>query len=232
MRQVKPVALRAFAENRVDEIRVAPRGRGHGEAMAAAYRAGQVFLGRVDLPIIDIRHYLDPELDMHHSFASLSSRLRLLRARGHSDNMLIWQSMEPFDSTPAAFALLERWLAAGRRPADAEDACWDGEGGLIARGPDVWRGPWLGAAEPGPCLRAYPPYRSPRNVAGSPLAGDLFRCALTPVAEAMALGLYGEVEVGPYRAMLEKIFPDGVCDYRRGDQARPTEAELGLTPLP
>lgn len=231
MRQIRPVALRAFADNRVDEIRVAPRARGHREAMAAAYRAGQVFLGRVAIPIIDIRHYLDPELDMHHSFASLSSRLRLLRTRGQSDNMLIWQSLEPFDPTPAAFALLARWLAEGRRPADAEDACWDGEGRLIARGPEVWRGPWLGVSEPGPCLRAYPPNRSPRNVAGSPLAGDLFRCALIPVAQAMAEGIYGDVEVGSYRTMLEKIFPDGVCDYRRGDLARPSDAELGLAPV-
>ncbi len=51
-------------------------------AIQAAYRAGHIFIGQLDIPVIDLRHYLEQELDMHHSSASFSARLRLLQQQG------------------------------------------------------------------------------------------------------------------------------------------------------
>ncbi|GAA3546024.1 DUF6351 family protein [Zobellella aerophila] len=225
------VPLQIFERNQHKLVRVAPRSQGHPGAMAAAYHGGHVFLGNIDIPIIDLRHYLDPELDMHHSYATLSSWLRIRQARGNTDNMLIWQSEKPFDPSDKAFALLDEWLTTGQRPAAAQDACWTIDGELIAEGPDVWSGPWRGEQQLGTCLKRFPPYRSPRNVSGSPLGGDLFKCALMPVAQALSRGTYGDIDMSPYQAMLETIFPDGVCDYSLGDTARPTDSELGLSTM-
>ncbi|MFB3106108.1 MAG: DUF6351 family protein, partial [Pseudomonadales bacterium] len=83
-------------------IAVAPRSVGHLGAIAAAYNSGHVFLGRIELPVIDVRHYLDDQLDMHHSFASLSLRLRLLKSNPNSNNHLIWVAQPPFDPTALA----------------------------------------------------------------------------------------------------------------------------------
>src|SRR5262249_51785223 len=62
-----PTPLTTFESFDADAIHVAPRTRGDLAAIRAAYWSGHVFLGHVDLPIIDLRHYLDPTLDMHHS---------------------------------------------------------------------------------------------------------------------------------------------------------------------
>ncbi|WP_341502372.1 DUF6351 family protein [Gallaecimonas sp. GXIMD4217] len=225
-----PQPLKAFLDTDATSIRVAPRNRGHLPAMQAAYHGGQVFLGRVRVPIIDIRHYLDDELDMHHSFASLSTRTRLQRTLGSSDHQLIWVAEKPFDPVPKALALLDQWLRSGNRPEGAQDACWDKGGRLIAQGATVWNGAWNGQAQQGSCLKRFPAYRSPRDRAGAPLAGDLFKCVLTDVDDAIARGFYGQVDMAPYRKLLKKVFPDGVCDYGRGDLARPSWQAMGLAP--
>lgn len=226
-----PVPLRVFARNQVDLVKTAPRSRGHLAAIAAAYRSGHVFLGDIDIPVIDLRHYLDNELDMHHSYATLSSWLRIRAARGNTDNLVIWQSGKPYNPSDKAFEVLDEWLTTGQRPASARDACWTDTGELIAEGEHVWNGAWRGDASTGACLAHYPPYRSPRNVAGAPLTGELFKCALVPVSEALIRGFYGGLDMRPHLAMLEKVFPEGVCDYSRGDVARPSDAELGLAPV-
>lgn len=212
----------------------APRHRGDPAAIAAAYRSGQVFLGRVEIPIIDVRHYLDPELNMHHAAASFSSRLRMLAAQGHADNQAIWMSVKPDDPTPRALGALEAWLAARRarpdagwaetRPAAVDDRCDDAQGALIARGPTVWDGDWNGQPV-GACQRVYPIYGNPRTVAGDSLHGDRFACALQRVADAIAGGLYAPVDMRPHQRELERVFPDGVCDYRQPDPARPGDLD-------
>ena len=80
------------------------------DAITAAYRGGQVFIGNLDLPIIDVRHYLEEKLDMHHMSASFSSRLRLDAANGHHNNQVIWVAKRDFNPTPQAFAMMDSWL--------------------------------------------------------------------------------------------------------------------------
>ena len=59
----------------------AARTKGSRPAIAAAYNSGLVFTGRIDLPIIDWRHYLEDQLDMHNSRQSFARRQRMLELR-------------------------------------------------------------------------------------------------------------------------------------------------------
>ncbi|HEY5716845.1 MAG TPA: DUF6351 family protein, partial [Motiliproteus sp.] len=214
---------------------LAPRTEGDLAAMQAAYRAGQVFMGRITIPVIDVRHYLEPELDMHHSYASFSSRLRITRARGHADNQLIWSARPPYSPVNEAFQVMDRWMLAllasddkdphKHRPDDASDRCFDAKGNLLASGSDVWDGAWNGRP-PGACMRRYPIYSDSRIVAGAPWTADVFKCPLQPVEQALARGLYLPIDLTPYRAQLAAIFPTGVCDYSRTDQALPEDLWL------
>ncbi len=208
----------------------ARRSEGDPRAIAAAYRSGQVFLGELSTPIIDFRHYLEPELNMHHSMQSFSARLRMLRQQGHADTQLIWFSRRPYTPLAEAFELLERWLenmradaslsAVDAKPEDATDRCYSDSGQIIADGEGVWDGVW-NDRENGPCMDAYPIFSNPRIVAGDDYAGEIFKCHLQSVNEAIAGGIYKPIDVSAYREDLARVFPDGVCDYPRGDAARP-----------
>ncbi|MBT8099127.1 MAG: hypothetical protein KJO82_05225, partial [Gammaproteobacteria bacterium] len=202
------------------------------DAIAAAYRSGNLFLGELSMPVIDFRHYLEHELDMHHSLQSFAARLRMLRQQGHADNQLIWFSDLPFTPQREAIVLLERWLenmradatlsVADARPTDATDRCYGDAGELIASGAAVWDGRWNGKKD-GECMQRFPMYSNPRIVAGDDFAGDIMKCHLQPIDAAIANGVYAPVDVTAQRDDLLRIFPDGVCDYSLGDVARPSD---------
>jgi len=210
----------------------APRSEGDIEAMTAAYRSGNVFLGELSMPVIDFRHYLEPELDMHHSLESFATRLRMLRGQGHADTQLIWFARMPYLPLGDALRLLERWLenmradenltVADARPADATDRCYNDTGELIASGSTVWNGAWNGKDD-GACMQEYPMYSNPRLVAGDDYAGDIFKCYLQSVDAAIAGGVYAPVDVTAHRDELQRVFASGVCDYSRGDVSRPDD---------
>jgi len=210
----------------------APRSDGDVEAMAAAYRSGNVFLGELSMPVIDLRHYLEPELDMHHSLQSFSSRLRMLRGQGHANAQLIWFARAPYTPLGDAIRLLERWLenmranadlnAVDAKPADATDRCYSDTGELIASGSTVWDGTWNGK-DHGECMKIYPIYSNPRLVAGEDYAGDIFKCHLQSVDAAIAGGVYTPIDITAHRNELQRVFTSGVCDYSLGDAGRPDD---------
>jgi len=212
--------------------RPARRSEGDVDAIAAAYRSGNVFLGELSMPIIDFRHYLEPELNMHHSLQSFATRLRMLRWQGHADNQVIWFADLPYSPQGDAIELLERWLETMRadaslsvvdaRPADATDRCYSGTGELIASGDGVWDGAWNGK-ENGACMNVYPMYSNPRLVAGDDFSGDIFKCYLQSVDEAIANAVYAPIDVSAQRDELQRVFQAGVCDYSRGDVGRPED---------
>jgi hypothetical protein len=47
-----------------------------------------VFDGDIDIPIIDWRHYLEDELDMHHSHQSFAARQRMLDHGGAGNQVI------------------------------------------------------------------------------------------------------------------------------------------------
>ena len=204
----------------------APRRTPDPKAVEAALRAGLVFQGNVDIPIIDWRVYEEEKLSTHHSRESFVSRKRMLNVDGTADNQVIWFADGPSEHTPltlAAFDAIDDWMAniaahpergvAGNKPPAAVDSCFDGDGEPIATGPDVWAGT-TDDRPAGPCTKAFPTYGTSRTMAGEPLEGPDFGCTLQPVADAIEAGGYGTWHpTAAQQARLEQIFPTGVCDY-------------------
>lgn len=213
----------------------APRLGGDPLAVGALYETGMQFQGEVDIPVIDLRPYLEDELNMHNTQQSFVTRQRMLDADGDASNQVIWfldaRPALATDVTPLAFRVVDEWMAnlqahpelgvAGARPAMATDACFSTDGDLIASGEGVWAG-ILDDAAPGACTEQFPVYSTSRREAGAPIEGDVWMCALQPVARAVRSGTYGDWK--PTRAQqqrLQEIFPTGVCDYSRPDRGRP-----------
>ncbi|MFC3031628.1 DUF6351 family protein [Pseudoalteromonas fenneropenaei] len=231
-----PIWLSLWGNQNVSEVsplaNTAARHQGDITAMQQAYRSGQVFIGKVWLPIIDARHYLENQLDMHHMSASFYSRLRIQQATGQTANHVIWVADKNYDPTTEALALMDKWQLAmssrtlegvvAAKPAELEDTCFGKQGETLAKGGQVFDGTWNNRP-PGTCLSYFPMYSTSRIVAGAPWAGDLFKCALIPVASALDKGLYGTVDMSAYQTQLLEIFPDGVCDYQQRDQGRPSD---------
>jgi hypothetical protein len=214
---------------------VRPRTEGNVDAMNAAYRSGMVFDGKIDIPVIDWRHYLDGELDMHNARQSFASRQRMLDAKGTAANQVVWftdaRPARAFDQTPMALAVMDEWMTnlrahpsrgvVGNKPAAAVDSCFATDGSLIYQGKDAWRGV-LDRGPAGACTQKFPINGTSRTVAGGPFDEQHFKCALQPVTKAIDRGVYGSWRPDQAeRARLGQIFPTGVCDYRKADVGRP-----------
>ena len=214
----------------------APRTKGDPLAMRAAYTSGMVFDGRMPLPTIDHRQYLERELDMHNAQQSFVLRKRVIRQMGNSDHVVIWFTDTMPDVPRAsqsleAMAVMDEWMTnlranpgksiAENRPARAVDSCFDVQGKLVYAGKDAWDG-IIDNKPHGPCTQAFPIYSTSRIVAGAPFEGGIYRCARKPVEAAVADGTYAPwIPDAQAIATLKKIFPEGVCDYGKPDQALP-----------
>jgi hypothetical protein len=225
--------MRLSADNGVTP---APRRQGDLAAMHAAYNRGLYFDGDVDIPMIDWRHYLEEQLDMHNSHQSFAARQRMLDHDGRASNQVIWftdaRPEEEFDQTPEAFEVIDDWMAnirrhpgrgvSGNKPKLATDRCFTTQGVEIARGSRVWDGILDDDDRPGACTLEFPLHSTSRIVAGGPLRGGVYKCALQSVHRAISRRLYGDWRPSSAeRARLEESFPTGVCDYSREDGGRP-----------
>lgn len=219
-----------------DPNQPAPRTRGNFGAMRAAHTSGMVFSGKLTRPTIDHRQYMERELDMHNAHQSFAVRQRVLERMGNSDMLVIWFT----DTMPGqpkasqsmdAIAVMDEWMrniearpwkgVRGNRPARAVDSCFDVNGQLIYAGDDAWNG-ILDDKPQGPCTQRFPIYSTSRIVAGAPIEGGIYKCALKPVEQAVIEGDYLPWSPTSQQvARLKQIFPEGVCDYGAPDQARP-----------
>jgi len=215
----------------------APRTEGNVEAMEAVYKAGLVFMGNIDIPIIDWRPYLEDELNMHNSHQSFAARQRIRDAKGNSNNQVIWfsdyVSGEVPDKTPEALEVMDEWMmniltnpwkgVKGNKPLRAVDRCFDASGDQIAAGKHVWDG-ILDDKPDGACTKVFKIYSTSRQVAGGPFKGSIFKCHLKSVKKAIADGDYGMWKpTKDERALLKHIFPDGVCDFSKSDVGLPPD---------
>ncbi len=215
----------------------APRTTGSLEAMRAAYTSGHVYSGQLNVPAIDHRQYMERELDMHNAHQSFAVRKRVMQRMGSSDNLVIWftdtqPGVNKHSQTLEALAVMDQWLAniranpgrsiAANKPPAAVDSCFDLRGVRIAAGSGVWDGV-LDTRPAGACTQAFPLYSSSRIVAGAPIEGGIYACALKTVDQAVADGTFAPWAPGAAEvAQLKQIFPSGVCDYSRADRARPS----------
>ena len=204
----------------------APRREGNMDAANAAYTSGIVFRGDIDIPVIDWRHYLEHRLDMHNSHQSFASRKRMLNFDGDASNQVIWftdarPGAPQFDQTPMALDVMDEWVLSGQKPARAVDSCFATNGSLIYSGADAWAG-ILDSRPAGACTQTFPLFSTSRIVAGGPIEGGVFKCAVKPLATALADGTYAPWVPGAADvARLQQIFPTGVCDYSQRDVGRP-----------
>jgi hypothetical protein len=211
--------------NEADESGARQRTHGDPSAIAAAWLSGQVFTGVIDIPVIDLRHYLEAELDMHHASATFSTRQRIIDAMGNADHQLVWMTRRPHQPYAEAFEALDRWLAniadnpdvslADNRPDDVIHQCWDEQGNSIASGDRVWDGAWNDRPE-GECMNHYPIYGTSRTRTGDSLRGDRFRCTLIDLERSLDRGDYQPIDMRPHLESLANTFPDGVCDLNDG----------------
>jgi hypothetical protein len=182
-----------------------------------AYATGRVLAGGGTLrtmPIITVNLYSDPYGDIHDRFRLFTIRERLRGKDGKVDrNEVIWtrpstgniaaeltgNAFNPAD----AIALLDRWLSTGFRPKEAVDNCTDANGHLVS-GPNIY-------TTPGPCRDLYPVFGDPRTAAGAPLINNRLKCQRT----AVSLTRYKVKLTAAQAARLRRIFPIGVCDWRK-----------------
>lgn len=219
-------------------VDIAPRYQGDLPAAQAAYQSGNVFLGKLNFPVMDVRMYLDHRLDIHHTWAALSSRQRILDAGSDIAMQPIWISHKPYNPMWDAIAVMDQWLSnyqttkdwQAARPELANDRCFDDEGSTIAAGNDVWDGDWNSKPD-GRCSQEMPFHKGSRQVAGENIAGMTFQCSLISIDQAIEQGMYEPIDMQPFKQRLQQIFPNGVCDYSKPDKALPDSLlEQAITP--
>jgi hypothetical protein len=216
------------------------------DATRRAYESGQLLSGGGGLastPILDIDAIytdLDTSGDLHLKFHRFATRERLQQANGRSDNHVMWSGAGRGTSDVSeasrldqilrhGLALMDEWLSrtaaaashaevadqlAQNKPVALTDGCWTpGSDPTFIAEPQVFGG--VGTS---PCNNLYPAFSSPRMVAGGPLANDIVKCQLKPIDINDYAVTFSERE----RLQLQRIFPDGVCDW----------AKLGVEQLP
>ena len=227
-----PLWLSLWGRHNITEVNqgLARRHQGDIEAMASAYRSGQVFIGKIDIPVLDIRHYLESELNMHHLSASFNSRVRIQQYHGDVRHHLIWVAHKDYNPLVRGFAVMDQWMLAllkdprrdmlAAKPKDLADSCFGADSEVIASGNRVWDGPW-NSQPAGACSRFYPAYSNVRIAAGAPWDGSIFKCHLQSTDQAVAKAMYGGRVTEQELQQLKETFPAGVCNYALGDVGRP-----------
>jgi hypothetical protein len=209
---------------------VARRSVGDPVAIRRAQRYGLALSGAgglASIPVFDTAvgdfHY-NEDGGYHYQWYHFAVRERLRQANGDADNEVMWRGAthaggEAYDK---GWRLFIQWVAASTsdpaaisrraktlrdRPEDLADGCWTGapDPRFIAE-PQTW-----GARADSPCNRLYPSYSFARQVAGGPLAADVYKCALKPVRAAD----YGARLSADQVRRLRAVFPAGVCDFSR-----------------
>jgi len=173
---------------------------------------------------------------MHNVHQSFAVRQRMLERMGNSDLVVIWctdtmPGVPKASQSMDAIAVMDEWMRniqknphkgiRRNRPARAVDSCFDVNGQLIYAGDDACNG-ILDDKPAGPCTQRFPIYATSRIVAGAPIEGGIYKCALQPVQKAVSRGIYAPwTPTAEQVQKLKQIFPSGVCDYSRPDQGRP-----------
>jgi hypothetical protein len=215
----------------IDGNVVAQRMVADPEATRAAYRTGRLGSGGgglASVPIIDFRTYYDdlPQGDVHVRFHSFSTRARLEKANGYSDNMVMllhdrrhgaFETENP--SLARSLAQMDQWLTAIKadtsndaaiakirrtKPADLVEGCWTKD-----ETPQKINEKLQYRA--GRCNEIYPAFSSPRGVAGAPISNDVIKCQTRPISAPDYTVAFTADEM----ARLRRIFPEGVCDWSK-----------------
>jgi len=91
---------------------------GNLEAIRSLYETGIIFHGDIEMPILDIRDYMEPILDMHNAHQSFATRQRILNEMGTAEHQTIWFSgigPEPYPGSQfnmrlRALKVMDEWM--------------------------------------------------------------------------------------------------------------------------
>ena len=234
-----------------DANHVPARHAANPHAARMALETGRILHGGGGLattPVIDYRSYTDNREngDIHMKVHQYSTRARLVAANGHADNHVMvvqgnWGFTREQPDLGTLFDQMDSWLTrlgadesgddavtkvVRARPTALVDACWDNRDGGHVKVDE--RQTYDGE---GTCNDLYPAFPTARHVAGAPLANNIVKCGLKPISPddyAVTLG-------ADERARLERIFPDGVCDWSQPGQyagdLRGTWLSFGPSPV-
>lgn len=219
---------------------------GDDDAIRVAYETGRVTSGGAGLsqvPIIDDRGYLDDVGNFHASVYSFVMRERLVRDNGHADNYILRRHSRDLSLDAENLRLMDQWLANIRadhgmgnmldkivrtRPADLQNDCFADNGERIVEQPRFERDRLFDNSGSS-CNQLYPPHAGLRLVAGGPLTNDVLKCQLKPID-------YSDYQVqlsDDEKARLQRIFPDGVCDWSKpGVHQQVNQTWLSFGPSP
>ncbi|MBS24792.1 MAG: hypothetical protein CMQ28_04030 [Gammaproteobacteria bacterium] len=216
-----------------DMNHVSERHRADPQARKRALESGRILSGGAGLaftPIIDYRTYMDHTEggNIHMLIHQFSTRQRMLNANGNADNHVMqiggqWGFNEEAPDLGELFMQMDQWLISIKqdrsdvsvaqkvilnKPASLNDACWDNtdEERIKIEEDQTFRGS-------GRCNELYPAYPTPRHVAGAPLANNIVSCHLRPINSADYAVGFTQVQY----AELSEVFPEGVCDWSKGD---------------
>jgi hypothetical protein len=208
-------------------------------ALKIAYATGRVNSGGGglgDIPIIDMRPYMDSFPDIHDQVRSFAVRERLRSAHGNADNqvmitlpgptgampMALYKLFDPKSvvgvQTKEALRLMDLWLdriAADKTPGNnASKVSRNKPSELVdacfTEGGDKIAEPRVYGGT-GRCNQLYPVYTDPRIASGGPLAGNILKCQLKPIDKKD----YTHPLTDSQMTRLQAIFPQGVCDYSK-----------------
>ncbi|MFZ5846141.1 MAG: DUF6351 family protein [Actinomycetota bacterium] len=180
-----------------------------------------------------------PDPGIAHDYAhAFWTEERLQRDQGHTDNRVMWFGETPLVGdlrwATEAFLAMDRWLTAVEadrrriplsrkvvedRPEDVTDRCQNVPGvemTVLPGGDVVCENPTLQTR-----------LSTPREVAGDDTANDRMACELRPLDRADYDFLLVPFTDEQW-ATLERVFPDGVCDWSRPGQGQ-GPAETWLT---
>jgi hypothetical protein len=178
---------------------------------------------------------MERELDMHNVHQSFAVRKRVIQKMGNSDHLVIWFT----DTMPGvpkasqsfeAIAVMDEWMAniqanptksvAQNRPAKRVDSCFDVNGNDDVPARRLGRHHQRQAQG-----RLHVGIPHVRHLAHRSRRADRRRHLQVRAQErgtALQDGTYAPwMPDGPSVAKLKQVFPNGVCDYTRPDQARP-----------
>jgi len=210
----------------IDGKRQAARTVADPLALRAAYQKGRLTSGSGGLrttPVIDYRNYADDALrgDVHTRYHSFSMRERLIKANGHADNFVMLAETGSSSTggplVQKAILEMDKWLtaiAADRASGTAEQKVVRNKPATLQEGCNSRDATPVFIAEKmepltGQCGALYPAPDGPRGVAGAPLAADIVKCQLKPVATSDYTVAFTTAQDTRLRA----IFPTGTCRW-------------------
>ncbi len=180
--------------------------------------------GLSSIPFVDFTGiYSENTTNYHLQWEHFASRERLREANGNSDNHVMWRAVPATLALDApARVLFDQWMEAYKadtsnhtqrqkviddKPAGAVDGCFTGPStATFVAEPQTFS-----SAPTTTCNTLMPSYAFPRYGAGGPLAADILKCELKPLAPSD----YAVAFTAAEWTRLQSIFPDGVCDWSR-----------------